>query len=84
MTFDAERQARIFDTTLSAIADFAYAFDRDGRFLYVNRALLDLWGLELHEAVGKNFFDLQYPEDLAARLQRQVQTVVDTGGGPNI
>ncbi|MEO6929204.1 MAG: hypothetical protein ABI190_08565 [Casimicrobiaceae bacterium] len=39
----AQMQARIFDTTLSAITDFAYTFDRDGRFLYVNKALLSLW-----------------------------------------
>lgn len=70
-------QARwhIFDTTLSAITDFAYSFDRDGRFIYVNKALLDLWGLKLEQAVGKNFFDLKYPDDLAARLQRQINHV---------
>jgi PAS domain S-box-containing protein len=70
-----ERQSRVFDTTLSAITDFAYIFDRDGRFVYANKALLDLWGLTLEEAVGKNFFDLKYPDDLAARLQRQIQQV---------
>ncbi|MEO8848851.1 MAG: PAS domain-containing protein [Casimicrobiaceae bacterium] len=75
----AQKQARIFDTTLSAITDFAYTFDRDGRFLYVNKALLTLWGLTLDQAVGRNFFDLQYPELLAARLQQQIQQVIDTG-----
>jgi PAS domain S-box-containing protein len=53
-----DRQASVFDTTLSAITDFAYIFDRDARFLFVNQALLDLWGLELKDAVGKNFFEL--------------------------
>ncbi|MHA3772305.1 PAS domain-containing protein [Verrucomicrobiota bacterium sgz303538] len=76
-----EQQARIFDITLSAISDFAYIFDRQGRFRYVNKALLNLWGLELSEAVGKNFFDLHYPEELATRLQRQIQYVIDTGKG---
>ncbi len=75
----AENRARIFDTALSAIRDFAYIFDRDGRFLYVNKALLDLWGLALDQAIGKNFFDLEYPEVLAARLQRQIQQVIETG-----
>jgi PAS domain S-box-containing protein len=32
-----ERQSRVFDTTLSAITDFAYIFDRGGRFVYANR-----------------------------------------------
>jgi PAS domain S-box-containing protein len=68
-------RAHIFDTTLSAIVDFAYSFDRQGRFLYVNKALLDLWGLQLADAVGKNFFDLNYPPELAGRLQRQIEEV---------
>lgn len=76
-----ERQARIFETTLSAIVDFAYIFDLRGRFLYANKALLDLWGLPLDQAVGKNFFDLQYPEPVAARLQQQIQQVIDTRKG---
>ncbi len=78
---EIERQARIFHTTLSTITDFAYIFDRDGRFVFANQPLLDLWGLRLEEAVGKNFYDLHYPEDLAARLQQQIQEVFDTGKG---
>ena len=76
-----EQQARLFDTTLSSITDFAYIFDRDGRFVYVNQALLDLWGLKIEDAVGKNFYDLKYPDDLAERLQRQIQQVLDTKKG---
>ena len=74
-----ERQSHVFDAMLSAITDFAYIFDRDGRFLYANKALLDLWGLTLDVAVGKNFFDLKYPDDLAAKLQRQIQEVFTSG-----
>src|SRR6202789_1534567 len=75
----SEHQWRILEATLSSIADFAYTFDRDGRFLYVNQPLLDLWGQTLQEAVGKNFFDLKYPEAVAARLQGQIQEVFATG-----
>jgi PAS domain S-box-containing protein len=74
-----QQQLRTFDTLLSSIADFAYIFDRQGKFSYINRALLDLWGLKLEEAVGKNFFELKYPADLAARLQSQIQQVFETG-----
>jgi PAS domain S-box-containing protein len=73
----AEALARL-EATLSSISDFAYSFDRDGRFTYVNKALLDLWGLTLNQALGKDFFDLQYPPDLAAKLQRQIQQVFHT------
>ncbi len=79
LTRQLERQSNVFNTTLSAITDFAYIFDREGRFIYANQPLLDLWGLKLDEAVGKNFFDLQYPNDLALRLQQQIQQVFDTG-----
>jgi PAS domain S-box-containing protein len=74
-----ERQAQVFNTTLSTITDFAYTFDRDGRFIYANRRLCDLLGITCEEIIGKNFFDLNYPDDLAAKLQRQIQKVFDTG-----
>ncbi len=73
-----EEQMRYFDAILSSISDFAYTFNKEGRFIFVNQALLDLWGLKLEEAIGKNFFELHYPNDLAARLQRQIQQVFDT------
>ena len=34
--------------------------------------------ITLDEAVGKNFFDLGYPDDLAGRLQSEVQEVFET------
>src|ERR1700678_4031520 len=75
----SEQQWRILEATLSSIADFASPFDRAGRFLYVNQPLLDLWGQTLQEVVGKNFFDLKYPEGVAARLHGQIQEVFVTG-----
>jgi PAS domain S-box-containing protein len=81
LSAEVERQARVFDTTLSAITDFAYILDRDARFLYVNKALLDLWGLTLDQALGKDFFELKYPEELAAKLASQVRQVFETKKG---
>lgn len=75
---EVEAQIRLRETVLAHIPDFAYLFDLDGRFTYINRALLSLWQKSLETAVGKNFFDLDYPPDLAARLQRQIQQVIDT------
>jgi PAS domain S-box-containing protein len=71
-------QWETIDTALANTPDFTYTFDLDGRFTYINRALLSLWRKSLDEAVGKNFFELDYPPDLAARLQRQIQQVIDT------
>ncbi len=79
LTARLERQARVFDTTLSNITDFAYIFDREGRFVYTNQPLLNLLGIGLDKVIGRNFHDLNYPEDLAARLQNQIQQVFETG-----
>jgi PAS domain S-box-containing protein len=75
----AEQQQRILVTTLSYIVDFAYIFDEHGRFLFANQPLLNLWGLKLEQVVGKNFFDLRYPDELADKHQRQVQHVFASG-----
>ncbi len=75
---EMRHQWRTFDTALSHNLDFNYIFDLQGRFTYVNRALLSLWSKPLEDAVGKNFFDLEYPDELAARLQRQIQQVIDS------
>ncbi len=75
---DLEQFWRTLDTVLSNTPDFTYIFDLQGRFTYINQALLTLWRKSLHEAVGKNFFELDYPPELAARLQRQIQQVIDT------
>jgi PAS domain S-box-containing protein len=76
-----QRHLRTFDTILSTTTDFACVYDRNGRVAYANQALLDFWGLQLENAVGKNFFDLGYPQDLAARLQRQIQRVFEEKEG---
>jgi len=81
LRFRLEKQSKILDITLSSISDFAYIFDRDGRFVFINQALLNLWGLKLEEAVGKNFFELKYPDELAARLEHQIQEVFTTKQG---
>ncbi len=72
------QQWSAFDTALSNTPDFIYTFDLEGRFTYVNRALLALWQKTLEQALGKNFFELDYPPELAARLQLQIQQVIDT------
>jgi PAS domain-containing protein len=37
-----ERRERMLSVLLSSMNDFAYIFDRDGRFLFANQRLLDL------------------------------------------
>ncbi|WP_197064795.1 PAS domain S-box protein [Leptolyngbya sp. KIOST-1] len=76
---ELERRSQIFDALLATISDFVYLLDRQGRFVFVNQPLLDLWGLRLAEAVGKTFFELNYPPALAAKHQREIEHVFVTG-----
>ncbi|MDZ8096952.1 MULTISPECIES: YlcI/YnfO family protein [unclassified Nostoc] len=75
---ELERQLRKFDALVAAIPDFIYTFDLAGRFTYVSPALLNLWQKTSDEALGKNFFELDYPTDLATRLQQQIQQAIAT------
>lgn len=75
---ELENQSRLFDATLSNLSDLAYAFDRQGRFIFANKPLLDLWGRTLADIVGKTTFELDYPADVAARIQREVQEAIST------
>jgi PAS domain S-box-containing protein len=72
------QQWQTFDAALSNTPDFTYVFDLDGRFTYINRALLSLWQKSLEDSVGKNFLELGYPADLAERLQRQIRQVIES------
>jgi len=74
-----DRRERMLTTLLANLHDFAYIYDRAGRFLLANQPLLNLWGLTLDKVVGKNFHDLGYPDDLAQRLQQELQEVFETG-----
>jgi two-component system, sensor histidine kinase and response regulator len=73
-----QRRERMLTTLLSSLHDYAYIFDREIRYLFANQPLLDLWGITLDQAVGKNFADLGYPGDLALQLKRQIETVFET------
>ena len=75
---ELRQQWQTFDTALSHTPDFTYIFDLEGRFTYVNRSLLSLWQMPLEAALGKNFLQLGYPPELAERLQRQIEEVIET------
>ena len=72
-------QSRFLEATLSSIPDFVYAFDTQRRFVYMNSAMLALFGLSASEMLGKTFADLQYPIDLANRLNAHIDRVLTEG-----
>ncbi len=57
---DFGRLSRIHQTILSTTDDFASVVDRDGRYLYANRYLLEVWGKTLPEILGKTRLELGY------------------------
>ncbi|HYJ92846.1 MAG TPA: PAS domain S-box protein, partial [Pyrinomonadaceae bacterium] len=74
-----ERQARSFDTILTTISELTYTFDREGRFRYANKPVLDIFGKQLEDLIGKTFLDLDYPKNLTATIRENIQRVFDTG-----
>jgi PAS domain S-box-containing protein len=78
LTRETGERERMLSSMLSSIRDFTFLFDRDGRFLYANRSLLDMWGLGMDEVTGRTFHDLGYPDELALRLRSQLMQVLHT------
>ena len=74
----AEQQLHTLETALTYSPDFNYVFDLNGRFTYANQPLLSLWRKTLEEVLGKTVSELDYPTDLAERVKRQIQQVIDT------
>ena len=75
---ELERRTRLYNTFLSGTDDLAYLIDREGRFLFANRALLALWGMTLPEVSGKTLYDLGYPKWHADMNMREFAQVVET------
>ena len=73
-----KQQMRTQEIALSHTPDMSYIFDLQGRFTYVNRSLLALWNKSTEEVIGKTVVDLEYPEELAATIQRQIRQVIET------
>ncbi|MBD2020396.1 PAS domain S-box protein, partial [Leptolyngbya sp. FACHB-36] len=75
---ELEQQVQKFNVTLSTITDFVFSFDLDGRVLYANQGLLDLWGVTAAEASGKTLAELSYPEASDRAFMDSVFQVFET------
>lgn len=78
LTERTEKRERMLTTMLSSMSDMAQIYDPEGRIVFVNQRVLDLWGRTLDDVVGKNFYELEYPADLASKLQKQISQVYRT------
>jgi PAS domain S-box-containing protein len=75
---DMAHQRRQYEAILSNTPDFAYVFDLNHRFSYVNEGLLKMWGKTRDEAIGKNCLELGYEPWHAAMHDREIDEIVAT------
>ncbi|MEO7658447.1 MAG: PAS domain-containing protein, partial [Pyrinomonadaceae bacterium] len=73
-----DRRQRFYQTLLSNTPDMIFMFDLDHRFLYANKALLNMWGKSWDEAIGKNCLELGYPAWQAAMHDGEIDQIVAT------
>jgi len=73
-----EQHMRLFDGVASTTPDFVYVFDLQGRFLYANRRLLEVWGMELPDVVGKTCRELGYEQWHHDMHMREIAQVIET------
>jgi len=72
------KQQRLYEAALSHNPDPVYTFDLEGRFTYVNNALLDIWGITWEQAIGKSLYELNYETWQADKHMRELREVVST------
>ena len=78
VTAASEQQRRLYEAILSTTPDFVYVFGLDHRFIYVNQALLTMWGKTAEEALGRNCLELGYEPWHAEMHDREIEEVVAT------
>ena len=85
----------LFDTILSNVDSSIYMKDREGRYLYANRRVLEIMGVELDELIGRTDGDFLPPEIvgplqendravLAGRPQAVEEVVTDAQGNRHV
>jgi PAS domain S-box-containing protein len=72
------QQLRIFEGLASTTPDFLYAFDLEGRFLFANRRLLEVWGMKSTDIVGKTCRELGYEQWHHDMHMREIAQVIRT------
>lgn len=73
-----EQQIRLFDGFASTTPDLVFLFDPQGRFLYANRRLLQLFCMELPDIVGKSFRELGYQQSQHDLHMAEIAEVIGT------
>lgn len=75
----AEQQQRLYETVTSNTPDLIYVFGLDYRFTYANKALLEMWGKPLKDAIGKTLLENGYEPWHAEMHEREIDEIIATG-----
>lgn len=69
---------RAYEALLGTTPDLLYVFDLQHRFIYANRALLDMWGMTWEQAQGKTCLEIGYEPWHAAMHDEEIERVIAT------
>ena len=75
---DNSAKWRIYEALLQATPDLSYVFDLQHRFIYANKALLNMWGMTWDEAMGKTCLEIGYEPWHAAMHDAEIDRVIAT------
>lgn len=74
----SEQQKRLYETITSGTPDLMYVFDLNYNFIYVNEALLTMWGKTPEEAIGKGLLENGYEPWHAEMHEREIDHIIAT------
>lgn len=75
---EASERNHFLERALAHMGDYVYVWDRNKKFVYVNKQLERLWGRPKEEYLGKTMADIGYPPKLEDLLNRQIDQVLMT------
>lgn len=75
---DAQKQKRLHDSITNNTPDLVYVFSLSYKFIYVNKALLTMWGKSEQDAIGKGLRENGYEEWHALMHEKEIDEVVAT------
>lgn len=73
-----EAQRRLYDAITGSTPDLVYVINLDYKFVYANKALLEMWGRTLEQSIGQGLLALGYEPWHAEMHEREIDKVVAT------
>lgn len=75
---ELEAQRRLYDAITGSTPDLVYGIDLNYKFVYANRALLEMWGRTWEQSKGLGLLALGYEPWHAEMHEREIDEVVAT------